>query len=49
VIQELACVGEKASTSANGLKLSYKAEYLVLKGGKLARIKELSIIGRLQQ
>jgi len=26
-----------------------KAEYLMLKGGKLAEIKESSIIGRLQQ
>jgi len=48
-MQEFVRVAEKASTSANGLKLGDKAEYLILKGGKLAEIKDLSIIGCLQQ
>jgi len=49
VFQEFLCVVEKVSTSAEGMNRGNKAEYLMLKGGKLAEIKESSIIGRLQQ
>ena len=43
--QEFVCVVQKVSTSADGMKRGYKAEYLMLKGGKLAEIKNRQLSG----